>query len=172
MTARHASGLLLALLAGGCAAGPGPVGADRSPERCLAAFQRYDLVKASMSTPSGRRDRMAIPPALQRPVQDLQEARCLTRSDDLDLAAAAPPVVAGGAAIAPVAVHAGVVMSSEDDAAAQAFFEANGVPARSIGAPGLGRRIYLGPFATQGGLDGGLALARAAGFASPYPGDL
>ena len=84
-------------------------------------------------------------------------------SDELDLdGRPAPPVAAGGAAIAPVGLHAGVVTNMEDDAAARAFFAANGVPARSIGAPGLGRRIYLGPFATEGALDGG-ARAGARG---------
>ena len=32
-------------------------------------FQNYDLIASSMSTPSGRRDRMSIQPALQLPVQ-------------------------------------------------------------------------------------------------------
>ena len=54
-------------------------------------------------------------------------AGCLTLSADLDLAAAAPPVVDGGAAIAPIRVHAGVVTSMEDEAAALAFFAAHGV---------------------------------------------
>ena len=69
-------------------------------------------------------------------------------------------------------MHAGVVTSMEDEAAALAFFAATGRRARSIGAAGLGRRIYLGPFATEGALDGATALARAAGFAAPYPADL
>ena len=58
----------------------------------------------------------------------------------------------------------------EDDAAARAFFAANGVPARSVGSSALGRRIYLGPFRTQGDLDGRRATSRVrAGFAFPYP---
>jgi hypothetical protein len=159
----------LSLLLAGCAAGPvpGPTG----PEQCVALFETYDRIKASMSTPSGRADRMVIPPVLQRPVQDLQEAGCLTMSDELDVEVAAPPVVDGGAAIAATGVHAGIVTDMGDEAAALAFFEAQGIEARSIGAAGLGRRIYLGPFATQGALDGAMALARAAGFASPYPAD-
>jgi hypothetical protein len=56
-----------------------------------------------------------------------------------------------------------------DDGNALAFFEANGVPARSVGSSALGRRIYLGPFATQGALDGARELALRAGFAYPYP---
>ena len=157
------------LLLSGCAAGP--VAGPSDPD-CVALFRTYDRVDATMSTPSGRGDNMPIPPDLQRPVQNLRSAGCLTLSADLDLAATAPPVVDGGAAIAPIRVHAGVVTSMEDEAAALALFAAQGIDARSIGAAGLGRRIYLGPFATEGALDGGTALARAAGFASPYPADL
>ena len=160
---------LSVLLLSGCAAGP--VAGPSDPD-CVALFQTYDRVDATMSTPSGRGDNMPIPPDLQRPVQNLRSAGCLTLSADHDLAAAAPPVVDGGAAIAPIGVHAGVVTSTEDEAAALAFFAARGVETRSIGAAGLGRRIYLGPFATEGALDGATALAQAAGFASPYPADL
>ena len=58
-----------------------------------------------------------------------------------------------------------------DEANAIAFFNAHGARARSIGAAGLGRRIYLGPFATQGALDQARDLAVAAGFTAPYPAD-
>jgi hypothetical protein len=163
--------LLLAALAG-CAA---PVAPTRtSSADCVMLFQNYDLIKATMSTPSGRRDRMAIPPVLQLPVQRLNQAGCLTLTAELARMAtlAAPPVTDGGAAIPPTSLHAGVVTNSADDAAAIAFFAAHGVNARSIGAPGLGRRIYLGPFQTQGALDGARDLAVRAGFASPYPADL
>ena len=142
-----------------------------TPERCIVLFRTYDAIDASMSTPSGKRDRMPIPSALQRPVGDLQQAGCLTLSDELDLAVAGAPVTDGGAAIDPVGLHAGVVTSMEDEVAARAFFSERGVPARSIGAPGLGRRIYLGPFATEDALASATALARGAGFAAPYPAD-
>jgi hypothetical protein len=162
--------LLLAAMLGGCAAPATPT--RTSSADCVMLFQNYDLIAASMSTPSGRRDRMAIQPALQLPVQRLQEAGCMTLSAELaGMATASPATVAGGAAIAPISVHAGIVTNSADEAAAIAFFEANGIRARSIGAAGLGRRIYLGPFQTQGALDGALDLATRAGFASPYPAD-
>ena len=67
-------------------------------------------------------------------------------------------------------LHAGVVTNMEDDARARAFFAEHGVRARSIGSAPLGRRIYIGPFATQGALDSAVQLAVGAGFASPYPG--
>jgi hypothetical protein len=80
-----------------------------------------------------------------------------------------PPVTDSGPAIPPTSIHAGVVTSTADEANALAFFNAHGARARSIGAAGLGRRIYLGPFATQGALDQARDLAVAAGFAAPYP---
>lgn len=154
-----------ALILAGCAVEMAP--SAGAPD-CVALFQRYDRTKATMSTPSGAADRMPIPPALQPAVQALNEAHCLTRSDSLDLTADAAPVVDGGAAIAPTRLHAGVVTSQSDEAAVLAFFAAHGVPARSIGAAGLGRRIYLGPFATEAALDGAASLAAAAGFAAVY----
>jgi len=158
---------LSALLLAGCSVTSG-ADPDGLPD-CTRLFQRYDQIKATMSTPSGHSDRMAIPLALQPAVQDLQRSKCLTMSDELDLTATLPAVTDGGAMIEPVWLHAGVVTSQGDEAEALAFFAAQGVPARSIGAAGLGRRIYLGPFATEERLAGAAALARAAGFDSPYP---
>ena len=43
-----------------------------------------------------------------------------------------------------------------------------GLPVRSRGAPGLGRRIFIGPFDTEGGLAEGMEVARRAGFVAPY----
>lgn len=143
-----------------------PVSAD-----CVVLFQSYDLVAATMSTPSATYDRMGIPPALQLPVSRLRSAGCLTTSDELaPMALIDPvPITGGGAAIAPISLHAGIVTNMADEAAVLAFFEASGIRARSIGAAGLGRRIYLGPFQTQGALDAARDLAVRAGFLAPYP---
>jgi len=168
---RHLPALAILALAG-CAAGATPARVARGDAAaCVQAFQWYDTVKASMSTPSGPDDRMAIPPALQMPVAGIQSLGCLTFSDDLAPMATAtrPPVASGGPAIPPTSIHAGVVTNMADEANVLAFFEAHGAGARSIGAAGLGRRIYLGPFATQGALDQARDLAVAAGFAAPYP---
>ena len=162
---------LIAALAG-CAAGPGAAPVSRGDSAsCVSAFQWYDVVDATMSTPSGRAGHMAIPPDLQMPVGRIQSLDCLTMSDDLAPMATAerPTVTNGGAAIPPTSIHAGVVTNMADEANAIAFFTAHGAPARGIGAAGLGRRIYLGPFATQGALDQARDLAVAAGFTSPYP---
>ncbi|MFT3971987.1 MAG: hypothetical protein QM699_00475 [Amaricoccus sp.] len=158
----------LAVVAGlsACAGAQAP-----APVDCVTLFQRYDVTEAGMSTPSGRRDRMAVPPALQPIAGALRQNGCINLSRQLDLDAAAPsPVVDGGPRLVPpVRVHAGAVTSMADDAAARAFFEAHGVAATSVGSPALGRRVYIGPFATRGALDAALALARSAGFVHAYP---
>jgi hypothetical protein len=164
---------VLALLAlAACATGPAPgVGARGDSAACVDAFRWYDAVDATMSTPSGRAGRMVIPPDLQMPVARIQSLGCLTLTDDLAPMATVsrPPVADGGAAIPPTSIHAGIVTNMSDEAAAIAFFEAHGARARGIGAAGLGRRIYVGPFATEGALDRARDLAVAAGFAAPYP---
>ena len=133
---RHLPALAILALAG-CAAGATPARVARGDAAaCVQAFQWYDTVKASMSTPSGPDDRMAIPPALQMPVAGIQSLGCLTFSDDLAPMATAtrPPVASGGPAIPPTSIHAGVVTNMADEANVLAFFEAHGAGARSIGA--------------------------------------
>jgi hypothetical protein len=160
---------LVAALAGCATAPAGPQRAAGAT--CVVLFQNYDLAYATMSTPGGRRDRMSIPPALQLPVQLLMQSGCLTTSSDLAgmEAAGGPPIVDSGAQIVPTSLHVGVVTNNADEANAISFFAANGVAARTVGAAGLGRRIYIGPFGTQGALDGARDLALRAGFAAPYP---
>jgi hypothetical protein len=161
---------MLAALAG-CATAAGPY-PTRAGADCVALFQQFDVIEASMSTPFGQADRMTIPPVLQLPAQRLRNAGCITLSDDLAGLSSppGPPIADGGPRIAPpISLHAGAVTNMADDGNALAFFEANGVPARSVGSSALGRRIYLGPFATQGALDGARELALRAGFAYPYP---
>jgi len=58
------------------------------------------------------------------------------------------------------------------DAPPVAFFQRQGVRVRSVGRAGLGRRIYIGPFATEGALESARQLAISAGFTSPYPANL
>jgi hypothetical protein len=162
--------LLCAGAVSACAA-PDAGPARGSGADCVARFRAYDLAAATMSTPSGSGDRMPIPPALQLEVSALRSAGCLTDAADLaPMAGIGPePVRDGGATIPPTALHAGVVTSTVDEALALGFFDARGARARSIGSAGLGRRIYLGPFATQGALEGARDLAVRAGFAAPYP---
>ncbi|TPE50424.1 hypothetical protein FJM51_11535 [Amaricoccus solimangrovi] len=105
-------------------------------------------------------------------------ANCLTFSDQLAPMSALGPEAGlaartpSGPVIPPTDLHVGIVTSTADETRAITFFAAQGLRARGIGAPYLGRRIYVGPFTTAGALEGGAALARAAGFAYPYPGKM
>jgi hypothetical protein len=162
---------VLAAVLGGCvpATAPGP---SRAPgDVCVALFRQYDILE-NLYPDNQRRfqNRVARPP-VEAQAQRLRRAGCLTLTRDLAGMEASPqaPATGGGAAIPPVSLHAGVVTNMEDDARSRAFFASRGVPARSVGSAPLGRRIYLGPFATQGALDGARALALGAGFAAPYP---
>jgi hypothetical protein len=138
---------------------------------CLALFQRFDLIEATMSTAGSRADRPTIRPELQLTTTAIRQNRCISMSRELNFEAApgAPVTDSGPRLVPPVRIHAGAVTSMADDAAARAFFAAHGVRATSIGSAALGRRIYIGPFASQGALNAALALARSAGFAYPYP---
>jgi hypothetical protein len=68
-----------------------------------------------------------------------------------------------------VPVHLGIVTGIGDEAFVTRHFRGLGYRSRGIGAEGLGRRIYIGPFTSQGALDQALTVAREAGFVAPYP---
>jgi hypothetical protein len=162
-------GFLAALL--GCAPAGAP-GASRAPgDVCVALFRHFDVLENLFPNNQSRYQNRVARPRVEAQAQRLRSAGCLTLTRDLAgmEGAPQPPVGGGGAAIPPISLHAGVVTSMEDDARSRAFFASRGVPARSVGSAPLGRRIYLGPFATQGALDGARTLALDAGFASPYP---
>lgn len=144
--------------------------ADRAGT-CVALFQDFDRLEALHGDPRPRRDGSIAPAVLVAQGQRLRRAGCITRDADLAgrEAVAVAPWSEAGAPIAPIALHAGVVQSNAMDDTMRAFFEARGIRARSVGSAVLGRRIYLGPFATRGGLEAAAALARAAGFVAPYP---
>ena len=139
---------------------------------CVALFQHYDLAEATMSTPGGRRDRMAIPPALQRPVQRLQQAGCITLSADLAgmEAAGGPPVVDSGAAIAPISLHAGVVTNMEDEAARDRLLRgARGARPAASARRGSGGASTSGRSRPRARSTARAIWRCAAGFAAPYP---
>ena len=48
------------------------------------------------------------------------------------------------------------------------FFRGLGYRSRGVGAPTLGRRLFIGPFTSQGALDQALDVARQAGFIAPH----
>ena len=73
-----------------------------------------------------------------------------------------------GPTIEPVPIHLGIVTGISDEALVTRFFRGLGYGSRGVGAEGLGRRIYIGPFTTQSAVDQALEVAREAGFIAPY----
>ena len=138
---------------------------------CVALFQQFDVLEDLYPSNQRRYENRVAPPRVEAQAQRVRNAGCITLTSDLAgmEAVGGAPVADSGPAIQPVSLHAGVVTNMQDDARARAFFAAHGVPARSVGSAPLGRRIYLGPFATQGALDQARDLALRAGFAAPYP---
>ncbi len=171
MRVRSVSALAIAAALAGCAAASAPGPSRAGGELCTALFQQYDVLETLYPSNQRRYENRVAPPPVETQAQRIRNAGCITLTRDLaGMETATAPAAAGpGPAIAPVSLHAGVVTNMEDDARARAFFASHGVPARSVGSAPLGRRVYLGPFATQGALDAARALALSAGFASPYP---
>lgn len=148
------------------------------PAACLAAFEAYDrAVWLYPSNKFGSDDAPAtmVPAPVSRPAQALVTQGCLTSSADLAgmpaLAArlAGHRVVDSGAAIRPTALHLGIVTGIGDEQESTWFFRGLGYRSRGVGAPTLGRRLYIGPFVSQGALDEAIAIAKEAGFIAPFP---
>ncbi len=153
--------------------------ASRDPTECLRLFDRYDtVVWAYPSRPNGYdNDNVApiMPSAWDRPTRLLRDYGCVTQPGDLDglpaLAQRLAPyrIVDSGPAIPATALNLGIVTGIYDEGRATQFFRGLGYRSRGIGAPALGRRLYIGPFTTQGALDQALQVAREAGFIAPHP---
>jgi hypothetical protein len=165
---------LVALAAAACAGGPET--ADRS--LCVGLFREYDRFAqfTPIETFDRRRGRERLDPTLSRLTVLLVQNDCQTRSRDLtglDAVAAARSgqrIAESGAPLGRLtAVHAGALTDEADAARAVAFFEGLGLRATSIGNRQLGRRVFVGPVATQGGLDATLVAAFEAGFVASYP---
>jgi hypothetical protein len=152
-----------------------PVRGD--PAVCLKWFEAYDT--AAWLYPDNRFPTGDDPGPMQRaelnrPMQQIRINGCLTWPGDIDgmpaLAARLAPwrIVDSGAPIRPTALHVGIVTGMYDEGRTTQFFRGLGYRSRGVGALGLGRRIYIGPFTSQGALDQAIAVAREAGFISPY----
>lgn len=172
-----ACGLLVAV--GGCSGGPIADQPSRGdPAVCLDLFESYDrAVRFNPSNAYGTDDAPApiMPSGVERPARLLVRGGCLTSAADLDGMPALAAKLAGhqvadsGPAIPEVPVHLGIVTGIGDEREATRFFRGLGYRSRGIGAPGLGRRLYIGPFVSQGALEDAIGIAREAGFVAPYP---
>jgi hypothetical protein len=163
--------LAVALAAVGCTALP-----QEEPPDCVALFEQYDRIERYGPQPNlnMRFDPVMLPARLERQTHALQRAGCVTRPQDLDGMEALAGQLAGfriesgGAEIRAVPVHVGVVQGFVDERRATVFFRGLGSRSRGIGAAGLGRRIYIGPFTSEAALEQAIAVAREAGFVAPY----
>ncbi|MFO1105548.1 MAG: hypothetical protein U1E34_05570 [Amaricoccus sp.] len=165
----------LALLAG-CGSVTPMTGQATPAETCRVLFEQFDYY--SQLAPAPRADEAAnvvLPGNLGRLAQQVISNGCLTSSSDIagmeqlsaKLGFRKPQD--SGAAIKPVALQVGVLTSITDVTRATVFFNNLGYRTRTIGAAGLGRRLYIGPFTSQGAMDQAADYARQAGFIAPYP---
>jgi hypothetical protein len=166
----------VAALAAACTSQSRPA---RDPAVCQAIFEAYDAAAWAYPDNALRDDdsQIIVGPALSRRIQQLRTNGCLTLSRDLDgmpeLAARLAPytITDSGPAIPQTVVHLGVVLSIYDEGRTTQFFRGLGYRSRGIGAAALGRRLYIGPFTSQGAVDQALETAREAGFISPFATD-
>jgi hypothetical protein len=161
----------MALVLAGCAPG---LGFSPAPRGCERLFRDYDTALRVSGGGFGRPD-LVLPTRVSRTAQRVREGGCLTwfGEDPRALAALQADLAAGlrgesGAPIRPVTLQLGIVPGYFSEFQARQFFGELGYRVRSRGAPGLGRRIGLGPFTTEGGLAEAAAAARRAGFPAPY----
>lgn len=169
-TAATAAEVILAAVT----AAPALAAAPAPDAVCVNRFRDYDRAVTTFSnTGWGKGPMMAS--ATSRAIQRLAQADCVTDWDDIAMmptvAAELQGRLAGehGAAIKPTTLMAGVVTGYAGELQARQFFAAMGYRVRSQGAPFLGRRIFIGPFATEGGLSEATSVAVRAGFVAPYP---
>lgn len=164
-----ASVLVLAAAAdisGAAAAAPDPVA-------CARAMTAYNTAAWAHPLQRFDEDGQTPPGALSKAVGAVRRQGCLTSGDDLgDLAALAArlspyAIDNSGAAIRPTTVQIGIVTGISDEARVTAFVRALGYRSRGVGAEGLGRRLFIGPFTTESAVAQAIATAREAGFIAP-----
>jgi len=146
--------------------------------QCLRLFKDYDrqlilpteseIVRRTIGSPIAGPDREAVI------VSGLRQYSCAVQLSELpDLAATAERMQAFGASgvgrlARPEYLHAGLASNGDVARALTDFFRGLGYPTRETGAPGLGRRIWVGPLDTVEARRGAEALARAAGLGTAY----
>lgn len=164
----------LAILAG-CQDVPGrdPAMADPTAT-CERRLQEYDQAALFFSGSDWGRNQ-TIPMQIQRAAQSAREAGCVTGGEVTDWLAGQLPAIRGtlrgehGAPIAPTWLQVGIVAGVSSEVQTREFFAGLGFRPRSRGAQGLGRRIFIGPFVTEGGLAEAIELSLRVGFVAPYP---
>jgi hypothetical protein len=165
--AAAALGLASALAA---CAGPGVTLSGRS---CESLFRELDTVEDRVGSAFDDDTLMAVPSAVQPIAGRLRSGDCINYSVDRQgmAAALADPGLprgsgarAGGGAL----VSVGAVAGTRADFHTLDYFEALGYHAYSLGVAGVGRRVYVGPLASEAGVAAVMEAARRAGFQHPY----
>lgn len=163
--------LSLAALAAACTTPPGT--APDHAAICERALSAYDTAAWLYPVPRFGDDGVTPPAALSRAVGDVRENGCLTSGEDLaDLPAVAQRLKpfamdTRGPEISETTVQLGIVTGINDEARVTDFVRALGYRSRGVGAEGLGRRLFVGPFTTQSAVDQAIAVGREAGFVAP-----
>lgn len=149
--------------------------AKAADEACVRQFAQYDWAVKAFDNVGWSDNSPIVAPAVSRSIQRLRAENCLTSWDQLAFAQQLGDELRGtlkgehGAPIRPTTLQAGVVLGISSELQARQFFASLGYRVRSQGAPYMGRRIYIGPFTTAGGLAEAYAVAERAGFVAPYP---
>jgi hypothetical protein len=162
-----AAALAGALLAGAAAQAASPF--------CTARFGDYDRAVLFFGSSGAQQEHPRVAPAIDRSIQRLRAGDCLTGWDEIAGLQLLGDDLRGtlrgehGAPIRPTTLQVGVVLGVSSEVQARQFFAGLGYRVRSQGAPYLGRRIYVGPFTTEGGLAEARDVALRAGFVAPYP---
>jgi hypothetical protein len=165
------AGAALAALVGCASAASGP---EARREVCERQFRAYDTA-VRMFSGGGFDENLTLDPNVAREAQRLIEEDCLTRDRDLagiytmDALPVRAAPAGSGARIDPIWLHVGIVPGVVTEIQARTFFGELGYQVRGIGAPMLGRRIFVGPFDTEGALAEAASIAAKAGFVAPYP---
>lgn len=165
-------GLLFGLL--GC--GGVEMAEEERIARCLGHFRDYDRALAFGGGESeivrrviGNTD--TRPLAREIAEAGLKRLECYSEPGDLSAAAAGSARFAGdgiGTLARPEYLHAGLYRGRGEANRVSAYFKELGYRVRNVGAPGLGRRIFVGPLESVEARRGAEALARAAGLKTSY----
>jgi hypothetical protein len=167
--------LASAVALGGCA---GAIPPGSTPEYCEAIFRNLDRVsRGGQGDYSYVDDRPILRPEISRLSLRALNYDCITFPGDLaNLDAVRQDALrdrrlddSARLEGPPVSVHLGVLTSITDEVLVTSLFRSLGYPVRSFGADGFGRRIYVGPLASEGQVEEVRGVARRAGFIAPYP---
>ncbi|MSU91608.1 hypothetical protein GE300_18680 [Rhodobacteraceae bacterium 2CG4] len=160
--------LVLSLLAAGCAAAPADPAARAGT--CRALFQVYDREVARQPPAMLELDETLLFGRRAPDPAGLRQYRCVRFESDLaagaDLSAhRAPPPGQGAARY----VHLATMAADGAAARLAGRVAALGYRVETRGAPGLGRRVFVGPLRTPAEVGAALRLAAALGLDDAYP---